>query len=150
MIVPGSQTQISSNQGAPPSSGTNATSHSNYFIQSSAAATAATMMLNGNTGQSSQMQTASSASQPSQGQSQQSQYSGQKGGSAVGQGQVLVQQPNSQLNHQSGYKPVVISNMGKTGGMPAAMQMQQMSQLNSGLPSEFSQIMQNIVVPSMP
>ena len=39
--------------------------------------------------------------------------------------------------------------MGKTSGMPN-MQIQPMSQLNSNLPSEFSQIMQNIVVPSMP
>lgn len=39
--------------------------------------------------------------------------------------------------------------MGKTSGMPN-MQIQPMSQLNSNLPSEFSQIMQNMVVPSMP
>ena len=57
-----------------------------------------------------------------------------------------MQQPTSQLNHQSGYKQVVIGNMGKTGGMSQM----QMSQLNANLPSEFSQIMQNIVVPSMP
>ena len=55
---------------------------------------------------------------------------------------MLVQQPTSQLNHQSGYKQVVIANMGKTG-MPS-MPMSQLA------PSEFSQIMQNIVVPSMP
>lgn len=51
VIVPSTQSQIS-NQGAQPNSNANSTSHSNYF-QSSAAATAATMMLNGNAGQSS-------------------------------------------------------------------------------------------------
>lgn len=59
---------------------------------------------------------------------------------------MLLQQPTSQLNNHSAYKQVVIGNMGKGSAIPAM----QMSQLNSNLPSEFSQIMQNIVVPSMP
>jgi hypothetical protein len=53
VIVPSTQSQISSQGAGQSTSNTNTTSHSNYYHQSTAAATAATMMLNGSAGQSS-------------------------------------------------------------------------------------------------